>query len=105
MHVFFINLNGKTVAFEGPTAMTVAEGVAMEARLTGEAPGKYGAGAVVDARNRGPGSCAFVFQDPKSLLYTMGSGTNLADAMRSKKSHVNNGKALIHHEIVCPPGS
>lgn len=102
MFVFFINLGGKTVAFEGPLALSRAEGRAMKARLEGEAPGRYGAGATVDARSRGGGWCAFVYQRPGDERYLMGSETTLSTATNSMKGMVNNLNAVIHHDVVCP---
>jgi TPR repeat protein len=102
MFVFFINLGGKTVAFEGPLALSRAEGNAMKARLEGEAPGRYGAGATVDARSRGGGWCAFVYQRPGDERYIMGSETSLSTATNSMKGMVSNLKAVIHHDVVCP---
>lgn len=102
MFVFFINLGGKTVAFEGPLALSRAEGNAMEARLQGEAPDRYGAGAAVDARSRGGGWCAFVYQRPGEERYIMGSETTLSTTTNSMKSMVRNLNAVIHHDVVCP---
>ena len=102
MFAFFINLDGKTVAFEGPTAMTRAEGNAKKARLAAEAPGRYGAGAVVKVQFMGGGYCAFVFQNPREGFYILGSDTNLSTTTKAKDYKVKNGKAVIHHTVVCP---
>lgn len=102
MFAFFINLDGKTVAFEGPTAMTVAEGNAKKARLAAEAPGRYGAGATVKDQSMGNGYCAFVYQLPGKGFYVLGSDNNLATAIEEKDLLVKNSKALIHHDVVCP---
>lgn len=105
MFVFFVNQNGKTIAFEGPLALTRAEGNALKARLAGEAPGRYGAGATVDARSRGGGWCAFVYQRPGDARYIMGSETTLATTTNAMKSMVKNLNAVIHHDVVCPENS
>jgi hypothetical protein len=102
MFAFFINLGGKTVDFEGPTAMTRAEGIAKKARLQAAAPGRYGAGAVVKSQSMAGGYCAFVFQNPGEGLYIMGSDTDLSTATKAMDNKVKNGKALIHRAVVCP---
>ena len=102
MFAFFINLGGKTVAFEGPTAMTRAEGNAKKARLAAEAPGRYGAGASVKVQSMGGGRCAFVYQRPREDFYILGSDTNLSKTIEAKDLQVKNGKAVVHHDVVCP---
>ena len=102
MFAFFINLDGKTVAFEGPTAMTRAEGNAKKARLAAEAPGRYGAGASVKVQSMGGGRCAFVYQRPREDFYILGSDTNLSKTIEAKDLQVKNGKAVVHHDVVCP---
>jgi hypothetical protein len=102
MFAFFINLDGKTVDFEGPTAMTRAEGRAKKARLAAEAPGRYGAGAVVKVQSIGGGYCAFVFQNPREGFYVLGGDTDLSTATKAMDYKVKNGKVLIHRTVVCP---
>lgn len=102
MFVFFTNLGGKTVAFEGPVALTRPDGRAMKARLAAEAPGRYGAGAIIKEQSMGGGYCAFVYQRPGEELYIMGSDNNLTTTIEEMDGLVKNQKAVIHRRAVCP---
>lgn len=101
LYVFFIISGGQTVAFEGPLRLALAESMAMEARLQGEAPGKYGAGTKVDRRWRGPGQCLYVYQLPGEGRYLLGSGSGSVETEKNKNGHISNGKATIHHDVKC----
>lgn len=105
LYVFFIVMGNQTLAFEGPLNLTLAESVAMEERLRGEAPGKYGAGVTVERRGRGAGTCLFVYQEPGKSLYKLGSGNGAVDTETSKNGLINNRKATIHRDVVCPNNS
>ena len=46
--------------------------------------------------------CAFVYQGPREGFYVLGSDTNLSTTIEAKDLQVKNGKAVVHHNVVCP---